>query len=220
MKPLRLTLLLFSFIFSLTTFSQKGAIFQFSFYIDPHLTESLSVEDTAKHWFSGYSMGEAIPQDVLDLIKNQSTKAFSEKFKMPVTLCYHKNKKGKEVESVEVDGYLGGLPSNTFKMAKEGDCPGISSFIDIDFNISGDGEEKINGIKSNKIKPRVEISAKVYNENKDVIWKNRTSIKNFGELRFSEKYEGSVVKRDSETLTAYDIYVMYITALEKLMQKE
>lgn len=210
---------LFLVIFSLTGFAQKGVIYQFSFRIDPDLTQYLSVENTSRNFLKGFSVEDDIPEDVMNSIKETAIQNFSTKFKKPISLCYYKNSKGKEIGGPGVEGFLEGLPENSFKRAKN-DCPGSSIFIKLNVNISKDGESNIQGLRNNKIKPKIEVEALVSDESKGEIWKNRTSIKNFGELRFSKQYEGSVVRRDAETLTPYDIYVMYVTALEKLMEKE
>jgi hypothetical protein len=199
--------------------AQSGAVYSFVFRIDPELTDYIKVDDKAKTWLSGYSESDEMPSQIIYSIKLKTEESFTNKLKMPVKLCYHKNKKGKEVSSVGVGGILEGLPSNTFNGGKD-DCPQNSRYISMDVQIYPSGGTSITiGTTKTKLKPKLQIYAKVFDENKNEVWKKEIAIKDFAKLRSETAYYGSVEITKSEVLTPFDIYAMYLMGLDALMKE-
>ena len=198
--------------------AQNGVVYSFTFKIDEELTEYFKVENKSKKWLSGYAESEVMPKEILDSIKRQAEEFFTAKLNLPVKLCYHKNKKEKEVGGPGVMGYLEGLPSNTFNSGKE-DCPGSSHYIKLDIIISAGGTSVIIGTKKTKLKPQITVWAKVVDENKKEIWDKKITIKNLENLRSETIYQGNTEITRSETLTPFDIYAIYIMGMEELIKE-
>ena len=196
--------------------AQSGAVYSFTFKVDEELTEYLKVENKSKKWFPGFGVSDAMPQEILDSIKSRAEKNFTSKLNLPVTLCYNKNNKGKQIGGSGGFGFLENLPSNTFNGGKE-DCPGNTHYIKLDVSITGDGSSIIIGTKKTKIKPKITIWAKVYDEKKNEIWDKRITIKDFGKLRSETVYYGNTEITNAETLTPFDIYVMYLLGMDMLI---
>ncbi len=216
LKPLFIIALLFA---AAATSAQSGAIYQFSFNIDPLLTEYLKVEDKSRNWLPEYSESETMPNQLIDSIKIKTEEAFAKKLNMPVKLCYHKNKKGKEISSVGDFGNLEGLPTNTFNGAIN-DCPQNSHYIYLGVQIYSSGGSSITMVSTKtKLKPRLQITIKVVDENKNEIWKKSIAVNDFSKIRSQTWYHNSVEVTKSEVLSPYDIYTMYLMGLDKLMKE-
>jgi hypothetical protein len=199
--------------------AQSGSIYFFFFKVDQQLTDYFKVEDKARTWFSGWSESETMPERLIDSIKLKAEEMFSSKLGMPVKCCYRKNKKGENISTVGMFGMLEGLPSNTFTVGKE-TCPASTRYIWIDVQLYSSGGTSITTVnKISKLKPKIQITAKVYDENKTEIWKEEAVIKDFEKLRSVTKYYGSLEVTRSDVLNPYDIYAMYLMGMDKLLQE-
>lgn len=196
--------------------AQSGVVYSFTFKVDEQLTEYYKEENKSRKGLPGFGISYTMPAELLDLMKSNVEQSFTAKFNLPVKLCYHINKNGKEVTGGGPMGYLEGLPSNTFNGGKE-DCPGNSHYIRLDVVISPGGTVVIEGCGNKKLKPQVTISAKVIDENKKEIWDKKITIKNLGSLRSQTCYRGNTEVTRSETLTPYDIHAIYMIGMEELM---
>jgi predicted type IV restriction endonuclease len=177
------------------------------------------VDDKSRSWLSGYSEGEAMPEQLIDSIKIKTEAAFSDKLKMPVKMCFHKYKSDIHFESGGTNGILEGLPENTFKRGKE-DCPQNNRYISLDVQIYPSGGTSITiGTTKTKLKPRLQITAKVVDENKTEVWRKDIAIKDFAKLRSETAYYGSVEITKSEVLSPFDIYAMYLMGLDELIKE-
>ena len=203
-------------IITSTGIAQSGAIYSFTFKTDEELTEYFKVENKSKKWLSGFGVSDTMPKQILDSIKIKAEKVFADKLNLPVTLCYNKNKKGKEIGGSGGFGFMENLPANTFNGGKE-DCPGNSYYIKLDVSITGDGLSVILGTKKTKIKPKISIWAKVYDENKKEVWDKHITIKDFEKLRSETVYYGNLEITYAETLTPYDIFAMYLKGMDVLI---
>lgn len=201
------------------TSAQSGVVYSFLFRIDPQLTDYIRIDDHARSWLSGYSESEDVPQQLIDSIKLKTEEAFSHKLKMPVKMCFHKYKSDVHFESGGVNGFLEGLPENSFKKGKE-DCPDNSHYISLDVQLYSSGGTSITiATTKTKLKPRLQITAKVVDGSKIEVWKKDISIKDFEKLRSETRYYGSVEVTQSEVLSPIDIYAMYLKGLDLLMQE-
>ncbi|MES1182075.1 MAG: hypothetical protein ABUL44_04700, partial [Flavobacterium sp.] len=187
--------------------AQSGVIYSFLFRIDPQLTNYIKVDDKSRTWLSGYSEGETMPKQLIDSIKMKTEEAFTNKLKMPVKMCFHKYKSDVHFESGGANGFLEGLPENTFKRGKE-DCPQNSHYVSIAVETT-----------KTKLKPKLQITAKVFDENKIKVWKKKITIKNFAKLHSETTYNGNEEITKSEVLSPFDIYAMYLMGLDELMKE-
>lgn len=200
-------------------YSQTGAIYSFYFKVDPQLTEYIKINYDRK-WFSSFSESNEMPKAFIDSIKNKTELAFSNKLKMPVKMCYHIYKSDVHFTSEGINGVLEGLPEiTTFKRGKK-DCPQNTRFVSINVNIYASGGTSITFTNTqSKLKPKVQINAKVVDENNDVVWKKEVVLKNFSKLRAETRYYQGYDITKSEVLLPLDIYNMYLLGLEELMKE-
>lgn len=218
-SSLKFSLLIGLMALASAAFAQSGVVYSFMFRVDPKLTEYIKVDDKSRTWLSGYSEGDAMPQQIIDSIKIKTEEAFTNKLKLPVKMCFHKYKSEVHFESGGTNGFLEGLPENTFKRGKE-DCPQNSSYISLDVQIYPSGGTSITiGTTKTKLKPKLQITAKVVDENKIEVWKKEIAIKDFAKIRSETEYYGSVEITKSEVLTPIDIYAMYLMGLDALMRE-
>ena len=63
------------------------------------------------------------------------------------------------------------------------------------------------------MKPSLHLTAKVFDADKNEVFSNEIEIKNFEKLRSYTDYYWPVEVTQSETLTPYDIYVIYLVGL-------
>jgi hypothetical protein len=197
-------------------YAQSGAIYTFYFKVDPLLTQYKKTERNTTI-LSETSTGDAMPQELIDSIKIKTEEAFTERFKMPVKMCYHQNKKGEDVSSIGISGMLEGLPSNTFKGGKS-DCPQNTRYISLDVKIYPSGAASVTtDAERAALKPRFEMSAKVVDENNDYVWKQNVVLKDLEQLRSETKsYDNHKVTR-SEVLSPSEIYTIYLKGLNMLL---
>ena len=159
-----------------------------------------------------------MPEELIDSMKLKTEERFTAKLAMPVKCCYRKNRKGENISSVGVFGVLEGLPANSFNQAKE-TCAGSTRYISLTVQLYSSGGSSVTIVNTrSKLKPKIQLTAIVYDENKDEVWKKDIVLKDFEKLRSITKYYGTVEITRSEVLTPFDIYAMYLLALDKLMQ--
>lgn len=136
---------------------------------------------------------------------------------MPVKCCYRKNKKGENISSIGVSGVIEGLPANTFSQGKEV-CSGSTRYISLSVQLYASGGSSVTIVNTKtKLKPKLQITAKVFDDNKIEIWGKKVVLKDFEKIRSITKYYGTVEVTRSEVLTPYDIYAMYLMGLDQLM---
>ncbi|MCX6182116.1 MAG: hypothetical protein NT150_09335 [Bacteroidetes bacterium] len=198
-------------------YSQSGAIYSFNFKVDPQLTEYYKVEKSG-HLLSNYSQKDEMPQSLIDSIKINTEAAFAAKLNMPVQMCFHKYSSPMHFTSEGLNGVLEGLPEiTTFKRGQK-DCPQNTRYIKLDVLIFvGGGYFVVNETNKTKMRPQIQITAKVVDENKQEVWKGKVMLKDFEKLKTETiLIDGGYVK-NSEVLSPNQIYAMYMLALNKLM---
>jgi hypothetical protein len=201
-------------IFASFTSAQSGAIYYLSFDVDPVLIDYKTIE------FKGIasSKRDEMPEQLIDSIKIKTEIAFSNKFQMPVKMCIHKFK-SETLNSLH-PGYIGGLPFNTLNRAKD-QFPNNSRYINLNVDIrlgSGSGSESPLHATT-KSKSVLTIYIKVYDENKNEVWKKNIRIKSFEKLRSTTIHYGIVDVTKSAVLSPIDIYEMYLKGLDLLMKE-
>jgi len=216
LKPLFIvTLLFYAFVAS----AQSGAVYSFIFNVNPELTDFIKVERNNRKWFSEYSESEIFPEELIDSIKIKTEEAFTDKLQMPVKMCFHIDKQGRKYDSGGTGGRLEGLPSNTFKGAKV-DCAKNNRYIRYQVQMyNGSSNSVTFGNSKTKINPNLRITAIVFDENKNKVWKKKIEIKDFAKLRSVKRNYGDFDVTKSEVLSPVDIYAMYIIGLDELMKE-
>ncbi len=194
----------------------SAVVHQFSFRVAEELTTGQSRQDHSRKVLSGFSVGTALPEEMVDSIVVDAERAFTRKLGYPVKVCWTKGKRGTSAGMFDMAGTLEGLPRNTFKLAKQY-CPGETRFIDLDLSITDGGSVSIG--EKTKMKPMVTMGYKVLDPEKNAVMEKKVKLKDFGKLRTTTTWHGAVEKHDSETLSAQDIYGMYRQALAELMSE-
>jgi hypothetical protein len=208
-KPFFIITLLF--ITSLTS-AQSGAIYGLVFTVDPILIDYKTIEIKG----IASSKRDEMPKQLIDSIKIKTEIAFANKLQMPVKMCF--NRLQSETFLMH-PGTIGGLPFNTFKRAKE-DCPNNSRYISLDVDILSSGSSSsFSPVTKTKSKPYIVLYVKVYDENKNEVWKKNIKIKDFEKLRSSTIHYGIVDVTNSAILSPLDIYEMYLKGLDMLMKE-
>ena len=216
LKPLLIIIVLF---YAFVASAQSGAVYSFIFDVNPELTDFVKVERNNRNWFSEFSVSKIFPEELIDSIKIKTEEAFTDKFQMPVKMCFHRDKRGRIYDSGGNGGRLEGLPSNTFKGAKV-DCPENNRYIRYYVQISNGGSTSVTFRNTKtKTKPSLRIIATVFDENKNKVWKKKIEINDFANLRSVKRYYGVFDVTNSEVLSPVDIYAMYNMGLEQLMKE-
>ena len=218
-----LLILLLTFSCSLVN-AQTGVIYNFSFRIDDEIITQMKVQNK-DYKILNLSTIEDMPKglsDTLIFISENMLGAFLD---------------AKIVSMVPEEKFIMGalpqhlmyLPANFFKKAAK-TFDSLNIFIDIACYISASGGMKITFANNSysKIKPKLSLSIKIFNKEKELIEKKDVVLKDFEKLRsktFDETYgiKGLVQNTDektiSETINSNDVLRMYVTALVVALQK-
>lgn len=204
--------------------AQTGVIYNFSFRIDDELITQMKVQNK-DYKILNLSTIEDMPKglsDTLILISENMLGAFLD---------------AKIVSMVPEEKFLMGalpqhlmyLPANFFKKAAK-TFDSLNIFIDIACYISASGGVKITLANNSysKIKPKLSLSIKIYNKEKELIETKDVVLKDFEKLRsktFDETYgikglgQNTDEKTISETINSNDVLRMYVSALVVALQK-
>ena len=218
-----LLILLLTFSCSLVN-AQTGVIYNFSFRIDDEIITQMKVQNK-DYKILNLSTIEDMPKglsDTLIFISENMLGAFLD---------------AKIVSMVPEEKFIMGalpqhlmyLPANFFKKAAK-TFDSLNIFIDIACYISASGGMKITFANNSysKIKPKLSLSIKIFNKEKELIEKKDVVLKDFEKLRSKTFYETYGIKglaqntdekTISETINSNDVLRMYVTALVVALQK-
>ena len=218
-----LLILLLSLSCSLVN-AQTGVIYNFSFRIDDELITQMKVQNK-DYKILNLSTIEDMPKELSDtliLISENMLGAFLD---------------AKIVSMVPEEKFLMGalpqhlmyLPANFFKKAAK-TFDSLNVFVDIECYISASGGVKITLANNSysKIKPKLSLSIKIFNKEKELIETKDVVLKDFEKLRsktFDETYgikglgQNTDEKTISETINSNDVLRMYVSALVVALQK-
>ncbi len=204
--------------------AQTGVIYNFSFRIDDELITQMKVQNK-DYKILNLSTIEDMPKELSDtliLISENMLGAFLD---------------AKIVSMVPEEKFLMGalpqhlmyLPANFFKKAAK-TFDSLNVFVDIECYISASGGVKITLANNSysKIKPKLSLSIKIFNKEKELIETKDVVLKDFEKLRsktFNETYgikglaQNTDEKTISETINSNDVLRMYVTALVVALQK-
>jgi len=196
---------------------EKAGIYYLNIKLAEELITNYKVKNNSRNYLNGYSDLVFIPDDLIDSIKILTEKLCGPRFHVDAECIYKTSEKG-NVITTSGFGSIEGLPINTFKGAQA--VTNMKYYIKIDVNIFDGGQAIIIGDgKKSKMKPKVTAFIKVYDVDKNLVWKNRATLKKFGSLRTNERTRGNVTRTYSETLSPYDIYMIYeLTLIELLFE--
>lgn len=193
----------------------SAVVHQFNVTVAEELKTELSVNDRSRNVMSEFSVGTALPEELVDSMAVDAERALTQKLGFPVHMCWTKGRRG-----TGAGGFLGpqliGLPNNTFKLAKEY-CQGETRFIELNCMIADGGSVTIGERK--KLKPMVTMTMQVFDPDKKEVMEKKVKLKDLGTLRTSTEYRGPVETKTSDTLGPYDIYGIYRMALAELMRQ-
>ena len=204
--------------------AQTGVIYNFSFRIDDELITQMKVQNK-DYKILNLSTIEDMPKELSDtliLISENMLGAFLD---------------AKIVSMVPEEKFVMGalpqhlmyLPANFFKKAVK-TFDSLNIFIDIACYISASWGEKITFANNSysKIKPKLSLSIKIFNKEKELIETKEVVLKDFEKLRSKTFYETYGIKglaqntdekTISETINSNDVLRMYVTALVVALQK-
>ena len=204
--------------------AQTGVIYNFSFRIDDDLITQMKVQNK-DYKILNLSTIEDMPKELSDtliLISENMLGAFLD---------------AKIVSMVPEEKFLMGalpqhlmyLPANFFKKAAK-TFDSLNVFVDIECYISASGGVKITLANNSysKIKPKLSLSIKIFNKEKELIETKDVVLKDFEKLRsktFDETYgikglgQNTDEKTISETINSNDVLRMYVSALVVALQK-
>ena len=204
--------------------AQTGVIYNFSFRIDDELITQMKVQNK-DYKILNLSTIEDMPKELSDtliLISENMLGAFLD---------------AKIVSMVPEEKFLMGalpqhlmyLPANFFKKAAK-TFDSLNVFVDIECYISASGGVKITLANNSysKIKPKLSLSIKIFNKEKELIETKDVVLKDFEKLRsitFDETYgikglgQNTDEKTISETINSNDVLRMYVSALVVALQK-
>ena len=204
--------------------AQTGVIYNFSFRIDDELITQMKVQNK-DYKILNLSTSEDMPKELSDtliLISENMLGAFLD---------------AKIVSMVPEEKFLMGalpqhlmyLPANFFKKAAK-TFDSLNVFVDIECYISASGGVKITLANNSysKIKPKLSLSIKIFNKEKELIETKDVVLKDFEKLRsktFDETYgikglgQNTDEKTISETINSNDVLRMYVSALVVALQK-
>lgn len=218
--------LLFSALFtilSLALFAQSGVIYNFTFRIDDELTTQVHVQNK-DHKILNLSTIEDMPKELSDTIILVSEEMLGELLGVELSSMVPEEK----MVMAAMPEHLMYLPANRFKKAvKENSEANI--FINISCHIAASGGTKVSlGNKSfSKVKPKLTLTIKVQNADKEEIDSRKVVLKDFEKLRsktFEKTYgiKGLGTNTDevteSETLNSNDVLRMYVMALSEAVK--
>ena len=204
--------------------AQTGVIYNFSFRIDDELITQMKVQNK-DYKILNLSTIEDMPKELSDtliLISENMLGAFLD---------------AKIVSMVPEEKFVMGalpqhlmyLPANFFKKAAK-TFDSLNVFVDIECYISASGGVKITLANNSysKIKPKLSLSIKIFNKEKELIETKDVVLKDFEKLRsktFDETYgikglgQNTDEKTISETINSNDVLRMYVSALVVALQK-
>ena len=196
----------------------SGGIYQLNFSISEALRTMDKIENPNRNFGNSLSTVVSFSEALIDSIKIITEFQLSEKLDEEVACIYKYSKKGKKLVSLGMNGGVEGMPTNTLSNAmKQND---LEHYISISAMFDEGGVPiSMNGLRKSKIKPKLSIIVKVSDANKNVIYKEKITKKDYSKLRTKERRRGDLILTNSETLSPEDFVRMYEIALEELLQQ-
>lgn len=200
--------------------TKKAAIYNLYIMVNDEVKNEYAVNDDSKTFLSGYSISDAMPDSLLDSIRVVAVRMVQDYLNMPTELVYKVNKKGENVTTIGANDEIEDMPTNTLGGAIDDNDHDL--FVYIWVNITSGGKSTVDlGFKRySKVKPMVDVTVKIQDAEKEMIYKPKASLKDFEKLRQTEDVAGTITVREAETLSPVDIYNMYCMGLEAAFSEE
>lgn len=200
-------------------YSKTGGLYLLYFHMSDELTTEYEISTNKRTFLNSFSSSAIFPDSLLDSVRFLAERMTSERLEADVSCIYKTSKKGKTITTVGANDELEGMPTNTFKNAVNA---GHDYYIRLDIQMNAGGRSiTLPNKKKSKFKPVTTAIIKVYDSNKEVIWKNRVTIKDFSRLRSTTRTNSNGVSfTRSETLEPEDIYRIYELTMIKLFADE
>jgi hypothetical protein len=196
----------------------SGGIYQLNFSISEALRTIDKIENPNRNFGNSLSTVVSFSEALIDSIKVITEVQLSEKFEEKVGCVYKYSKKGKKLVSIGMNGGVEGMPTNTLSNSMKQN--NVEHYISVSAMFDEGGVPvSMNGLRKSKIKPKLSIIVKVSDANKNVIYKEKITKKDYSKLRTKERRRGDLILTNSETLSPEDFVRMYEIALEELLQQ-
>ena len=166
-----------------------------------------------------------MPEILVDSMLATTEQKLSKKLGYPVKVTFYKNKKGKEIKTLPVNGQIGGLPGTSFKKIKSQHSD-YNYYIKIMANLYSSGGMKFDfGFeKFSYMKPKLTLKLVVYDNNKKQVLKKTINLKDLHTVRSHEKDIYNIFDRhykytETKGLSPFDLYTIYLMGLDKLISE-
>jgi hypothetical protein len=205
---------LFTFVFG-----QTGVIYNIAFRIDPELITQTKTQNK-DHQILNMSTVEDMPEELSDTIAVISERIMAKELAATITCLMPEEK----MIMPALPEHLMYLPCTTLNKAIKSGDNDYYIMISVYVAASGGVAVTLANETFSKVKPKVTLSIKAYDKNKEKVHEKDVVLKDFEKLRshsFENTYgiEGWFETTDevtkSETLTSDDILKMYLMALEE-----
>ena len=209
-----------TFILSFISLAQDGVIYSIMFRIDNELVTQMKSQNK-DYKIVNLATVEEMPKALSDTIAYISEQVIGQAVHKTLTSIMPEDKLVTAALPEHLM-YLPGLTLNKAIKTKQSDI-----YVSITCHIAATGGSTIVIGKDSfsKVKPKLSLSIKGFNAQKEKIYENEIVLKDFEKLRshsFESTYgiQGLIVNTDdvtvSETLTSDDVLRMYVIALEAL----
>jgi hypothetical protein len=204
--------------------AQTGVIYNFTFKIEDELVTQMKAQNKDNKILNLATV-EDMPKELSDTLVLISENMLGDYLGNNIVSMVPKEK----LLMAALPEHLLYLPANTFKKAVK-TFDSLNVFIDIDCSISAKGGVKITLANNSysKVKPKLNLTIKIFNKEKELIETKEVVLKDFEKLRsrsFDKTYgiRGLGQNTDrmtvSETINSDDVLRMYVSALVAALQK-
>ncbi len=203
----------------------SAGIFQFSYHIDKELTQETLLKNDNKNFFTSFSSSEPLPDYFVDSIITVTENTISQKYNYNAKVVYFKNKKGKNLETIPVNGMVGGLPASSFKKIIK-QYPDNDYFVKVFASLYSSGGVKYDfGFEAYAtIKPRFTLKIVILDKKGKTISKETI---NLNDLTKVKSYEHDFIFNnrnykytETKGLTSLDLFAIYKMGMEKFLKKK
>jgi hypothetical protein len=204
--------------------AQTGVIYNFTFKIEDELVTQMKAQNKDNKILNLATV-EDMPKELSDTLVLISENMLGDYLGNNIVSMVPKEK----LLMAALPEHLLYLPANTFKKAVK-TFDSLNVFIDIDCSISAKGGVRITLANNSysKVKPKLNLTIKIFNKEKELIETKEVALKDFEKLRsrsFDKTYgiRGLGQNTDrmtvSETINSDDVLRMYVSALVAALQK-
>jgi hypothetical protein len=204
--------------------AQTGVIYNFTFKIEDELVTQMKAQNKDNKILNLATV-EDMPKELSDTLVLISENMLGDYLGNNIVSMVPKEK----LLMAALPEHLLYLPANTFKKAVK-TFDSLNVFIDIDCSITAKGGLRITLANNSysKVKPKLNLTIKIFNKEKELIETKEVVLKDFEKLRsrsFDKTYgirglgQNTDRMTESETINSDDVLRMYVSALVAALQK-